>query len=70
MLNDDLKKSNLNKEEPQINRGFELMLRQNSRREVLKSKTFDFRFEKTLSLLNREIQINFDFGLDIKKITL
>lgn len=59
--------SNLNKEEPHINRGFELMLRQNSRREILKPKTFQFRFEKILSLLNREIKINFDFMIDIKK---
>jgi len=58
---------NLNKEEPHINRGFELMLRQNSRREILKPKTFQFRFEKIMSLLNREIKINFDFMIDIKK---
>lgn len=68
MYDDDLKRNDLNKEEPQqINRGFELMLRQNNRREVLKPKVIDFRFEKFLSLLNREIKINFDFGLDIKK---
>jgi hypothetical protein len=60
-------KTDLNKEEPHINRGFELMLRQHGGKKVLKSKTFNFRFEKTLSLLKREIQINFDFGIDIKK---
>lgn len=60
-------KNDLNKEELRINRGFELMLRQNSRREVLKPKTFQFRFEKILSLLDREININFDFIIDIKK---
>ena len=32
-MNDPPKESNLNKNEPQINRGFELMLRYNSRRE-------------------------------------
>lgn len=59
--------NDLNKEESQINRGFELMLRQNNRREILKPKTFDFGFIKSISLLNREIKINFNFGLDIKR---
>jgi hypothetical protein len=61
------KEKDLNKEEPQINRGFELMLRQNKRREILEPKTFDFGFQKSISLLNREIKLNFNFGLDIKK---
>lgn len=63
------KKSNLNKLEPQINRGFELMLRQhNNRREKpSKPKTFQVRFGKMLSLLKREIHFNFDFYIDIIK---
>lgn len=60
-------KKHLNKKEPHINRGFELMLRHNSRREIATPKTFYFSFGKVISLLNREIHINFDFGLDIKK---
>lgn len=60
-------KTHLNKKEPHINRGFELMLRHNSRREIAKPKTFSISFGKVISLLNREIQINFDFSLNIKK---
>jgi len=60
-------KRHLNKKEPHINRGFELMLRHNSRREIAAPKTFSFSFGKVISLLNREIQVNFDFGLNIKK---
>ena len=61
------KKKHLNKKEPHINRGFELMLRHNSRREITIPKTFQISFGKVISLLNREIQINFDFSLNIKK---
>lgn len=59
--------NDLNKKEPHINRGFELMLRQHSRREIVNPKTFFISFGKMISLLNREIHIYFDFGLDIKK---
>jgi len=57
-----------NSEDLQINRGFELMLRNNDRREkpsVLKA--FQFRFGKMLSLLRREIHFQIDFFFDIKK---
>lgn len=59
--------NDLNKKEPHINRGFELMLRQHSRRKIVNPKTFSISFGKLISLLNREIHINFDFSLDIKK---
>lgn len=59
--------NDLNKKEPHINRGFELMLRQHSRRETINPRTFSISFGKLISLLNREIHIYFDFGLDIKK---
>jgi len=53
---------------PQINRGFELMLRQCNRRDKpSEPKTFQVRFGKMLSLLKREIHFNFEFSLDIKK---
>lgn len=62
------KKRNLNKSELRINRGFELMLRQHNRREKpSEPKTFQIRFGKMLSLLKREIHINFDFNVNIKK---
>lgn len=65
------KRTNLNKSEPHINRGFELMLRQNSRREELpEPKTFSFCFGKIISLLKREIHIDFSFNLNIKKVNL
>lgn len=60
-------KSNLNnEEEPQINRGFELMLRQNNQEEF-NSKKFQITFGKIISLLKREIHIYFEFSFDIKK---
>ncbi len=58
----------LNKSEPQINRGFELMLRQHNRREKpSEPKTFLIRFGKMLSLFRREIHFQFEVFLDIKK---
>ncbi len=61
-------KRKLNKREPQINRGFELMLRQHNRREKpSEPKTFLIRFGKMLSLFKREIHFQFELFLDIKK---
>jgi hypothetical protein len=57
-----------NFEDLQINRGFELMLRHNSREEKPSvPKAFQFRFGKMLSLLRREIHFQIDFFFDIKK---
>jgi hypothetical protein len=57
-----------NSQDLQINRGFELMLRQNNRREKpSEPKTFQIRFGKMLSLLKREIHFQFEFFLDMKK---
>lgn len=65
------KRNSLNKSEPHINRGFELMLRQNSRREELpEPKTFSFCFGKMISLFGREIHIDFSFNLNVKKVNL
>lgn len=55
-----------NSDEPQINRGFELMLRQKNRREK-SPKKFNVTFGKVVSLLKREIRIYFEFAFDIKK---
>lgn len=52
----------------QINRGFELMLRQyNRREEPSQTKTFEFAFGKMLSLLKREIHFGINLFLDVKK---
>jgi hypothetical protein len=70
MINEEEdEKSKLNNSQDlQMNRGFELMLRHNSRREKPSvPKAFQFRFGKMLSLLRREIHFQIDFFFDIKK---
>jgi hypothetical protein len=69
MINDqEGEKRKLNKLDPHINRGFELMLRKHNRREKSsRPKTFRIRFGKMLSLFRREIHLSFDFHLDIIK---
>lgn len=60
-------KNNLNsEEEPHINRGFELMLRQTKKVEY-DPKKFQITFGKIISLLKREICLYFEFSFDIKK---
>jgi hypothetical protein len=49
-----------------INRGVELLLRKR-RRKPEEPKTFKFSFGKMVTLLKREINIYFEFSLDIKK---
>lgn len=69
MIEDQEEKSKLNNHEPEINRGFELMLRQNNRREnSLTPKTFEIMFGKMVSLFKREFHIHFQFIFDVKKI--
>lgn len=61
-------KNNLNKSDPHINRGFELMLMQNRRvNKSSKPKTFQVQFGKMFALLKREIHIYFEFNFDVKK---
>ena len=59
-------KSKLNKSEPQINRGVELLLR-NRRRRSERPKTFQVKFGKMISLFRREFHIFIDFHFDIRK---
>ena len=59
-------KSKLNKNEPQINRGVELLLR-NRRRRSEKPKTFQVKFGKMISLFRREFHFFIEFHFDIKK---
>ena len=59
-------KSNLNKSDPHINRGVELLLR-NRRRKPDPPKTFQVKFGKMVSLFRREIVFHLNFYLDIRK---
>ncbi len=56
----------LNKSQPQINRGVELLLR-NRRKKPEAPKTFQVKFGKMVTLLRREIVLHFNFYLDIRK---
>jgi hypothetical protein len=58
-------KRKLNKPEPQINRGVELLLR-NRRREE-KPKTFQVKFGKMISLFRREFHFFIEFHFDVRK---
>ena len=59
-------KKKLNNSEPEINRGVELLLR-NRRRETSKPKTFQVKFGKMISLLQREFHFFIEFHFDIRK---
>ena len=59
------KESTLNKNDSEINRGVELLLR--NRRKPEKPKTFQVKFGNLISLWNREIVFHFNFYLDIRK---
>jgi hypothetical protein len=59
-------KRKLNKNEPQINRGVELLLR-NRRRRSEKPKTFQVKFGKMISLFRREFHFFIEFHFDVRK---
>ena len=59
-------KSNLNKSDPHINRGVELLLR-NRRGKPEPPKTFQIKFGKMVGLFRREIVFHLNFYLDIRK---
>ena len=59
-------KSNLNKSDPHINRGVELLLR-NRRRKPEPPKTFQIKFGKMVALFRRELVFHLNFYLDIRK---
>lgn len=70
MIGDNEPGSGLNKKEEasQINRGFELLLRNKNRRGNQETpKSFRVTFGKVISLFNREIHFHFDTFLDIRK---
>jgi hypothetical protein len=67
MINDqENEKRKLNKSEPQINRGVELLLR-NKRRRESKPKTFQVKFGKMISLFHREFHFFIEFHFDVRK---
>lgn len=59
-------KKNLNRDEPQVNRGVELLLR-NRRRKPEAPKTFQVKFGKMVTLFRREFVLHLNFYLDIRK---
>jgi len=59
-------RSKLNKSEPQINRGIELLLR-NRRGRSEKPKTFQVKFGKMISLFHREFHFFIEFHFDVRK---
>ena len=59
-------KSNLNKSDPHINRGVELLLR-NRRARPNPPKTFQVKFGNMVALFRREIVFHLNFYLDIRK---
>jgi hypothetical protein len=59
-------KRKLNKSEPQINRGVELLLR-NRRRRSEKPKTFQLKFGKMITLFRREFHFFIEFNFDVRK---
>ena len=67
-MTDDLgdEKSILNKSDPHINRGVELLLR-NRRVKPEPHKTFQIKFGKMVALFRREIVFHLNFYLDIRK---
>ena len=59
-------RSKLNKSEPQINRGVELLLRNRRKRESA-PKTFQVKFGKMISLFRREFHFFIEFHFDVRK---
>ena len=59
-------KKDLNNDEPEINRGVELLLR-NRRKKSDPPKTFQIKFGNMFSFFSREIVFHFNFYLDIRK---
>ena len=64
--NAEEEKSKLNKLDLDIDRGFELLLR-NKRRKSQKPKTFQVKFGKMISFFRREFHFYIEFHIDIRK---
>jgi len=59
-------RSKLNRSEPEINRGVELLLR-NRRKRSTQPKTFQVKFGKMISFFRREFHFYIEFHFDIRK---
>ena len=59
-------KKDLNNDEPQINKGVELLLR-NRRKKLDQPKTFQIKFGNMVSIFKREIVFHVNVYLDIRK---
>ena len=59
-------KKDLNKDNPESNKGVELLLR-NRRKKPEAPKTFQVKFGNLFSFFSREIVFHFNFYLDIRK---
>ena len=59
-------RKDLNNDEPHINRGVELLLR-NRRKKLDQPKTFQIKFGNMISIFKRDIVFHFNFYLDIRK---
>ena len=59
-------KKDLNNDEPHLNRGVELLLR-NRRKKLDHPKTLQIKFGNMISIFKRDIVIHFNFYLDIRK---
>jgi hypothetical protein len=67
MTNDqEDERSKLNNNDPQINRGIELLLR-NRRKKSKEPKTFQVKFGKMISLFQREFHFFIELHFDIRK---
>ncbi len=62
----DDEKNILNKSDPHINRGVELLLR-NRRKKTEKPKTFQVKFGKMVTFFRREVVLHLNLYLDIRK---
>ena len=59
-------KNKLNNDEPHINRGVELLLR-NRRRKLKRPKTFQVKFGKMISFFRKEFHFYIEFSFDVRE---
>ena len=67
MTNEEAAKDDLNKDNTEINKGVELLLRNRRKEKPEKPKTFQVKFGNLIALWNTEIVFHFNFYLDIRK---
>jgi hypothetical protein len=67
MINEKEEERYLNNSELRIDRGFEIMLRNQKRREKPLPKTFSINFGNIIFLFSKEIEFEFNFYINVKK---